>query len=165
MSDLKAVCDSIIANPAYRPANGKTHCNAGALEAALEFDCHEFDVPEGAEPMMADEMYEVMEKNESGRWMKVDGDQFAANALNNRLGYAALPSYRLHEAHGHIATGYPASDKRGGVNGDGQLGMEWSGSLQKDVPYVANVGKTDCEEKVSQAFPPIDGEPDYFIFS
>ena len=152
VEELKAACDSVINNPALRPANGKTHCNAGALETAQAADCHEFDVEEGAEPLIADEMYAIMAADESGRWEKVDGATATEHALAGGLGYAALPSARLHEAHGHIATIYPTE-------------MQMSGSLGKEVPVVANVGVTDAEEKESLAFPVAYGEPDYFIFS
>ena len=150
--DLKAACDSVINNPALAPGNGKTHCNAGALETAQAMDCHEFDVEEGAEPLIADEMYTIMSMNKSSRWTKVDGATAVEHALAGGLGYAALPSGRLHEEHGHIATIYPTP-------------MEFSGSLGKEVPVVANVGVTDAEEKESLAFPVKYGEPDYFIFS
>ena len=148
---LKEICDDVISDPSLEPRDGVTHCNAGALRTAQAMDCHEFDRPDGEEPMIADEMYTVMSLNRSGRWQKVDGEDFSAHALDGGLGYAALPSALLHEEHGHIATGYPAP-------------MQYSGSLGKNVPVVANVGGKDAEEKESLAFPVEYGEPDYFIY-
>lgn len=152
IDELKAACDSVIRNPALRPLPGVTHCNAGALETAHAAGCAEFDRPAGEEPMLADEMYALMATNESHRWEQVDGEAATDHALEGGLAYAALPSTRLHEVHGHIATIYPAP-------------MQMSGSLGKLVPVVANVGVTDAEEKESLAFPVADGEADYFIWS
>jgi len=74
----------------------------------------------------------------------------AAHALGGGLAFAAMSSGQLGEAHGHITAIFPAP-------------MQFSGSLNKNVCMVANVGKQNGEEKVSQAFPVALGEPDYFL--
>lgn len=151
-AQLKAACDEVIADESLQPvkdAAGKiieTHCNEGAEKVAEAMGCEELS------GFLADEQYQIMATNASGRWTKVDGIAATIHALGGGLGFAALPSHRLNEAHGHIATVYPA-------------GMQYSGSLGHDVPMVANVGVLDSEERASQAFPVSVGDPDYFIWS
>ena len=149
---LKEVCDEIVADKSLQPVKdsaGKiieTHCNFGAERVAVAMGCHELD------GINADAQYRVMDANESGRWRKVSGSEATIHALGGGLAFAAMTSEQLKEDHGHIAAIYPA-------------GMQWSGSLAKDVPMVANVGKFDREERASEAFPVEFGEPDYFIWS
>ena len=144
---LKAACDAVIADPDLAPKRVKgilvTHCNEGAEKVAEAMGCTELS------GYMADEQYQIMSGNESGKWKKVSGSEATIYALGGVLVFAALPSQRLGEAHGHIAAVYP-------------VGMQWSGSLGRDVPVVANVGVNDVAEKDSLAFPPADGEADYF---
>ena len=150
MSDLAGVlqeaCDDVISDPSLAPAGGVTHCNEGAARVAEAMGCTELS------GYMADEQYQIMDSNLSGCWAKVDGRTATLHALDGGLAFAAMPSHRLKEAHGHIAAIYPAA-------------MELSGSLGVDVPMVANVGKQDREEKASAAFPVADGEPDYFTWT
>lgn len=152
MSVLQDVCDEIVHDPSlepFRDSSGKiveTHCNEGAERVAQALGCDELD------NLMADQQYRVMEENQSGRWKKVLGQEATDHALSGGLAFAAATSAMLGETHGHIAAVYPAP-------------MEWSGSLAKDVPMVANVGKTDAEEKESAAFPVAMGEPDYFTWA
>lgn len=145
MSDLKEACDDVIADWSLQPTAGVTHCNEGARRVAKALGCNEFDYVN----LLADDMIEIMELG--GRWKKVDGEAATAYALRGGLAFAAMSSIRLNEAHGHIAAIYPAP-------------MQYSGSLGKDVPMVANVGKQDAEEKVSKAFPVALGEPDYYCW-
>ena len=148
---LKEVCDAIIADPSLRPiknAQGQiieTHCNFGAIRVANSLGCHELD------GKMADDQYGVMSSNSSGLWVRVDGAAATAFALTGGLAFAAMSSKQLGEIHGHITAIYPAP-------------MQWSGSLNKNVPVVANVGVVDAEEKESMAFPVARGEPDYFVY-
>lgn len=156
---LLDACNSIIHNPDLAPELDPTtekvlatHCNAGALEVAQAMNCHEFDVPEGAEPLLADQMIWHMRTNFSGRWSRATGSEASIHALSGRLGFAAMSSGELGEDHGHICAVFPA-------------GMQRSGSLKRDVPLVANVGMCNGEEKVSQAFPVSKGEPDYYLYA
>ncbi len=142
---LKDACDEVIADPALEPGGGVTHCNEGARRVAQALGCTDFD----DENLLADDMVDIMAGGVG--WIRVEGDAATAHALNGGLAFAAMSSSRLGEAHGHIATIYPAP-------------MEYSGSLARLVPFVANVGKQDREEKVSAAFPVSKGEPDYFVW-
>lgn len=163
--DLADVGAEIVHDPALQPERDsagrilETHCNEGAERVAHVAGCFELD------GKMADQQYEVMEANESGKWLKVDGETASLHAQGHPegqlgmcpdgcaggLAFAALPSYRLGELHGHIAAVAPEP-------------MEMSGSLGHDVPMVFNVGKTNADEKESAAFPVARGEADYFVW-
>jgi hypothetical protein len=143
---LKDVCDDVIADTDLEPRDGKTFCNIGARRVAQAMGCHDFD----DEDLCADDMISIMENG--SQWSRATGSEATIHALGGGLAFAAMPSARLGEAHGHLAALYP-------------VGMGWSGSLAKDVPYVANVGRQNGEEKVSEAFPVKKGEPNYFIWT
>lgn len=152
---LKEACDRVIADPSLAPKiekkTGKilmTHCNRGALLVAQAMGCNEFD----GEALTADQMIALMEDNASGKWKKATGSDATIHALSGGLGFAAKTSSELGAAHGHIATIYP-------------VGMQKSSSWKRDVPMVANVGKENAEEKVSQVFPVAKGEPAYFVWT
>ncbi len=146
MNELKEACDAVIADPDLEPSAGVTHCNEGARRVAQAMGYDGFD----DEKLMADDMVAIL--NAGGDWEKTDGAAAAAHALAGGLAFAAMSSHQLGEAHGHIAAIYPAP-------------MGFSGSLNKKVPMVANVGKQDKEEKATEAFPIHLGEPDYFVLS
>lgn len=156
-SVLKTACDAVLTDQTLQPvkdASGniiETHCNIGAARIAASMDCKELSGPDG-KALMADAQHAVMDANASGRWEKVNGSEAAAWALTGGLAFASASSNMLHEAHGHIAAVYPAT-------------TQFSGSLNKLVPIVANVGKEDRMEKESLAFPVADGEPDYFTYA
>lgn len=142
---LKDICDEILRDEAFDPEAGKTHCNQAARRVAQAMGCHDFD----DETLLADMMCDVMASG--SRWSSVSGSDATIHALGGGLAFAAMASHRLGEAHGHIAAIYP-------------VGMGYSGSFKKDVPYCANVGKRNNLEKVSAAFPVAKGEPDYFTW-
>lgn len=148
---LKEACEAILADPHLLPQqiSGKlvTHCNQGARFVAQALGCHEFDDLN----MDAEAMGRLMEANASGKWQKVGGAAATVNALRGRLGFAFMSAEKLKDAHAHIATIYPAP-------------MEMSGSLTKEVPLAANIGKENVIGKVSKFFPVALGEPDYFVF-
>lgn len=155
---LLDACNQVINDPGLAPTKDAmdnvtaTHCNDGALLVAQAMGCHEFDTPAGEEPMLADAMVWLMRANASGRWTKATGSDATIHALGGGLGFAAMTSGELGETHGHICTVFP-------------VGMQYSGSLKKDVPLVANVGTCQAEEKASEAFPVAKGEPDYFTYT
>lgn len=148
---LKSAQAAVIADPALQPVKNaagaivETHCNFGAERVAQAMGCTELD------GLMADGQYEVMDENASLRWAKVDGMTATAHACAGGLAFAASSSAMLHEAHGHIASISPEP-------------MQFSGSLNKKVPMVCNIGKADADEKESVAFPVDKGEPSYFIW-
>lgn len=143
---LKAACDEVIADPGLAPGAGVTHCNEGARRVAQAMDCHDFD----DESLLADDMVAIM--HAGGDWVKVIGSIASIHAGQGGLAFAAMSSAQLSEVHGHIAALYPAA-------------MQFSGSLNRNVPMVANVGKQEREEKATEAFPVDLGEPDYFVWS
>ena len=148
---LKAACDSVVNDPSLRPVkdvSGKivtTYCNVAAMRVARSVGCKELD------GLMADQQYAVMDANKSGLWQKVPGCAAAAWAESGGLCFAAMTAAMLGEVHGHIAACYPGA-------------MEFSPSLNHNVPMVANVGKTNSAEKESAAFPVARGEADYFTW-
>lgn len=151
LEKLKTACDKVLADPALvakKDSDGKiltTFCNMGAKRIANAMGCDELD------GLVADEQYKVMIANKSGTWAKVDGAAATEFAMEGGLAFAILPGKRLDAAHGHIAVIYPSP-------------MQWSGSLGKEVPMVANVGVKNIVEKESMAFPPSKGEADYFCW-
>lgn len=145
VQELQAACDAALANPAFQPADGVTHCNEAARAIAHAMGYFAFDPPE----LLADDMVVIL--NAGGVWAKVDGPTAAAHAVAGGLAFAAMSSGQLGEAHGHLSALYP-------------LPMQFSGSLNKLVPMLANVGQTVGVSKESAAFPVALGEPDYFIF-
>lgn len=151
---LLDLCNGVIRNPALAPELDPitekvlvTHCNQGAFFVATGMGCNEFTAD-----MNADQMILQMRGNLTGRWKKVNGSEATIHALGGGLGFACMTSDELDEDHGHIATIFP-------------IGQGYSGSLKKDVPFCANVGVSQAEEKVTQAFPVSKGEPEYWIFS
>ena len=154
---LKDACDQVIHDPMLAPEKDAlghvvtTHCNEGALLVAQAMGCLEFDTPEGAEPMLADAEIYFMIENASGRWRLVSGSAATIHALGGGLAFAAMTSSELGEKHGHIAAIYP-------------VGMGFSQSLRRDVPYCANIGTCQKEELVSMAFPVSKGEPQYYVY-
>lgn len=154
MRDLQTLldaCDEVVHDPDLQPskdAGGRvmvTHCSEGAARVAQALECDELD------NLTADQQYDVMDDNATRRWARVDGMTACAHACAGGLAFAAMSSSMLGEAHGHIAAVYPTP-------------MQLSGSLGKNVPMVANVGKHNEEEKESAAFPVAKGEPSYFIW-
>ncbi len=149
---LKDVCDHVIYDLSLQPEKDmfgkivRTHCNEAAQRIANALGCTELD------GVTADEQYSIMRDNVSGCWRQVYGVEATLHALDGKLAFAAMSSAQLHESHGHIAAIYPVS-------------MQRSGSLGKDVPMVANVGTQNGEVKVSQAFPPAKGEPEYYTWT
>jgi len=151
MTDIKDVCDAALNDPSFKPKKGTTYCNLAVDWIADQMGCTEFD------GLMADEIYQTMLTNKSGKWAKVDASDATIWALSNGLAIAGLPSQRLGEAHGHVCVIYAVS-------------MEPSSSLGHDVPMVANVGKSVGVMRSSQAFPVEDPsgkslEADYFTYA
>lgn len=145
LKTIKIFLQAMTQAPDFQPGEGVTHCNQAARKAAQFFGCHEFDDP----AMLADDMISTMESNASGKWQVNDGPRAVLQALNCGLAFAAMTSKELGEAHGHIAVIAP-------------LTPQYSGSLGRDVPMIANVGARNGMIKVSEAFPVAKGEPRYF---
>ena len=151
--ELKSLCDRVMELPDLAPVKNaagevvETFCNVGARTIAQGADCHEFDDPR----LDAEAMGQIMVDNVSGCWEKVGGADATAHAKEGGLAFAFMSRERLKEGHAHIDAVYPDE-------------MEWSGSLGRNVPMLANVGMADQEERESQAFPVEVGEADYYIW-
>lgn len=168
---LKAACDEVLADPALRPVYDKagklltTFCNVGVGRVAARCSCPELD----STTMTAEKMIEHVRANVSGRWTIVDGRAAALHALSGGFALAFMDMAKLGEPHAHVAAVAPQ-------------GMQPSGSLAKDVPIVANVGKGDPAAplinagdgkktkpnwycKSSAAFPTARGEAEYAIWA
>ena len=141
---LKDACDQAIDDPSFAPAAGLTHCNQAVQMIASIMGYS------GFAGLLADQMVALMAS--SPDWRIATGSEAAVYALSGGLAVAGMASKRLGEAHGHVTVVYP-------------LGMGHSGSLGRDVPMVANVGKF-CGICVStEAFPVAVGEAEYWLWS
>ena len=143
---LKAACDAARINPKFQPQDGTTFCNLNTDAVASALGVVELH------GLMADEIYAKMAANVTGHWAKVLGSIAAQHAQAGGLAIAAMSSGMLGESHGHVAPLYPEQ-------------MEFSGSLNRYVPMVSNVGATVGVMKSSQAFPVSVGESDYFVYT
>ncbi|MDE2099554.1 MAG: hypothetical protein KGL39_20040 [Patescibacteria group bacterium] len=148
MLEWKSFLQTLMQINQLQPENGVTHCNQAARMAAQQAGCNEFDNPD----LLADDMIRIMEDNLSGKWAVNDGPRASLQAINGGLAFAGMSSKDLGEEHGHIAVIFPGQ-------------MEFSGSLNKDVPVIANVGKRNGVMKVSEAFPVDKREPKYWRWS
>jgi len=176
MKTLKEICDELLAAKDLQPRDGETFCNVAVRRAALNFgySCFQLNA-------LANDIVSVM--CDYGDFDMVDGNNAAKFANAGRLVIAGLQFVRCAEAHdgrcqvsdcpyykdtrepissvdcegrivkmkrlahGHVAVVYPAPVQR-------------SGSWNKMVPMLANIGKTNGLMRTSQAFPV---EPDYFV--
>ncbi len=141
--DLEEILDANLSNGALVGMGGVTYCNVNARLTAQALGFHDFD----DESLLADDMIEIMVQG--GPWEEVDGAAAALHALDGGLAFAAMLSSELRESHGHLAPIYPRGTQR-------------SASLQKDVPWIANVGAKNGIMLVSAAFPVAKGEPHYY---
>lgn len=144
---LKAICDAVVTDKNFvmRDITGdgisETFCNRALWETAAEMGYPEIrnkklSANQSIDAILADK-----------RWRSDTGERAAEHA---RMGGLAIAGVKA-KKHGHVATVYPAA-------------MLFSGSLDKYVPVLANVGKRNGIMKASEAFPVADGEPEYFLF-
>jgi hypothetical protein len=149
MSKIEELCRAALSNPNFKPNQptpGTTHCNSSVNFIAQGMGCNEFV------NLTADQIYQVVATNKSGKWTRRDASDATNWALSNGLAIAILPSSVLKEAHGHVAVVYPKN-------------MELSVSLGRLVCMVANVGATVGVMRSSQAFPVSTGECEYYIWN
>lgn len=156
---LKDFCDEAIKKypPKINPKTGEveaTYCNFAADFIARRLGYTGFGY-NGA-PYMADRICSVLLSD----WLAVDGEQAHRLASAGVLCIAAMSSAEIravasrlnkpalaNASHGHIAVVYPAPR------------MVQSASWRKDVPLLANVGRTNGVLGASQCFP---AEPKYY---
>jgi hypothetical protein len=126
-------------------ADHHTHCNI-AIARACEHFGYEWPKDTSGDYPLANAMIQIMIEN-GDRWILDDSDRAVAHAMKGGLAIAA----KEYAEHGHVASIAPRP-------------MEMSGSLGHEVPIVANVGRGSSKFcKVSEAFPPAEGEPRYFL--
>lgn len=149
---LKEACDAVLADPSLAPTKDMfghvtTHCNQGVRLICHNMGCKEFDDLR----LNAENMGTIMSENRSGVWKKGTGAEATAHAKLGKIAIAFMSAKRLNEGHAHIDVVYPDD-------------MQWSGSLGRNVPMVANIGIQNKEERESQAYPVEVGEADYYLW-
>ena len=140
LSDLVACRDL----QAKELPNGEleTYCNLALLRVAVAFGCKDFASVPNANTM-CDLMQFAID------WTPGTGEQAQAWADKGMLAVACKKA----EGHGHVAAVCPADS------------MYFSPSLKKNVPWLANVGKTNGILPASRCFPVAEGEPSYFLWT
>lgn len=146
LATLKDACLHVVQAKDYSPrdvtGDGKpeTFCNMAVQYVAERMGCGAF-----IGGPLANRMHDLMEM--SGEFTQVSGDDAAALAQKGCLVIAS----RKGERHGHVAVVFPA-------------GPQFSASLEKNVPVVANVGKRNGIMRVSLAFPVEDRQEPFYYF-
>jgi hypothetical protein len=146
---LMSVQDRVFADPQYKPRDGKTFCNLATLAVCHGVGCHEFDQPDGQEPLLADEMYKLMRSSPNFiQKLMPDAIDLAGEGV---FIIAALSGVILGQGEGHICTltiGEP----------------EFSGHWGKEAPACMNLGREGTcfrNKGANWAFKPI---PDFFAW-
>ena len=100
---LMEVQDRVFADPRWQPKqDGRTFCNMATLAVCHGVGCREFDVPEGDDPLIADQMYAILKT--SGNFASQTMESAIILANNGVFVLAAASSRQLGEEHGHINT-------------------------------------------------------------
>lgn len=147
---LDAICVKVTSDPlldAEELPSGrlKTKCNLGLTVIAEEIGCTEL------RGLTADEIVRLAERHPK-RWRKDSGERAAAFALKGGFAFGGMTSKQLEDKNGHVAAVAPRV-------------MIESGSLKKDVPWLANVGRPPNGIKLSSAcFPVAKGECQYYLW-
>lgn len=144
--NLKHILDSVRIAPDLvpnQPKEGDTHCN----EAVRRVFCLAGFPNVFKKNELANSIIQQV-KAEDSNFRQVGSVEAWRSAQEGSLVVAG----HLYLGHGHVAMVYP-TDK-----------MEHSGSWNKDVPMLSNVGKTVGIMKASEAFTASLGEPAYFVF-
>jgi hypothetical protein len=138
---LKEILDRVRQQPDLAPRkDGTTFCNI-ALDRILGlYGAARMTAPKNV-PLMANDMVDFM-RNNPQLWVPVNGDVACARASQGVLVVAAQQA----DGHGHVAAVYPAP-------------MEYSGSWNKEVPMLNNIGKKNAVMRASMCF---HAEPEYF---
>lgn len=136
---LKKRCEDAVTRKDWEPREGKTFCNIAAAWIANEYGCG------GLSGLLANAQAEYLLNDVDG-WEALDTD----SAIRHSKAGALVFAVKQYDDHGHIATCYPISHS-------------WSGSWNKNIPMVANVGRVNGIMPCSQAFPVREGEPRYYL--
>lgn len=129
-TELNAAQDQVFRNKTLWPRTMQgreiTFCNLAALDVANAIGCHDFDAPEGHEPLLADQIYEVFSK--SGKFKAKLMDECQSLVNSGALIFAVLPSFKLGHEAGHICSL---------TTGDGDFSGHWA----RHTPLVMNLGR------------------------
>lgn len=143
---LKAALDALVKDPSLAPANGETFCNIGVYRISKLYSVPDFKLDENKNPPMADAMCQILAQSQDFQICDGQAANDAANA--GKLVIAAHP----YTGHGHVATVYPSPE------------MFFSPSLNKLVPFLANIGQKVGVLPESEDFPVALGECLYYIY-
>lgn len=137
---LDGLCSTLINAPDLQPKpDGTTFCNFAVQRAAEQYGFL------GLRGLSANAIAAALPLLPA--WRQVPGDRAAEHAMAGGLAIAA----KQYAGHGHVAV-------------IAARPCEFSGSLGHPVPVIANVGKRNGMMRVSEAFPPSQGEPDYYTY-
>lgn len=144
MDKNAAYLDALVKDEKYQPktVNGRvveTYCNF-ALQAYAEQCGYS-----GFKGLTANEIYS--KAAQSKEFTPDSAERAVEHAKKGGFSFAA----KQYPVHGHCAAVYPGP-------------MVYSGSWAKQVPLVANIGKSNGIMATSLAFSVKDGEPVYFLY-
>ena len=141
---LKSILDGLLAEDdlEQNKKTGDTYCNFGVQSLMRRgYDYYALD------GLTANQIHDYLASHPK-EWAKVSSEEAVNGAMQGRCVIAA----KKYEKHGHVA-------------GVAPVPALFSGSWNKYVPVVCNIGKRpNGYMKASLAFPVDDGEPDYFFF-
>jgi hypothetical protein len=144
---LENVCKAVVADPNFvtRDITGdsikETFCNRAVWEIGAEMGCDVFKKRQ----MYARDI--IKHCKSSGDWTEVSPERALEHAKRGNLTICG----KRYPDMDHVAAVYPTE-------------MLFSGSWNKYVLVVANVGKKNGIMKVSEAFPVAEGEPQFWAY-
>ena len=144
---LENVCRAVVVDPDFvsRDITGddikETFCNRALWEIAAEMGCEVFK----KKKMYARDI--IKHCQNSGDWTEVNPEKALEHAKRGNLAICG----KRYPTMDHVAAIFPTD-------------MLFSGSWDKYVPVVANVGKRNGIMKVTEAFPVVEGEPNYWAY-
>lgn len=104
--ELNAAQDIVFADKRYWPkdidGDEITYCNTATLAVTLGVGCHALDRASNLEPYTADGLYTLFQN--SGKFAQQPMKVCQKLVNNGALIFAILPSWKLHQGHGHVCT-------------------------------------------------------------
>lgn len=153
INELNAAQDHIFGDLSLWPkefdGDERTYCNIASLRVANAVGCHDFDPPEGKDPLLADEVYNLFMKSQTFIRQRMEDCQNLVN--NGYLVFAILPSWELHQNSGHICSLTP------GVG-------DYSGRWKLFTPFCMNLGRSGTcfrRKGVNWAF---QRQPEFYLW-
>lgn len=141
--ELKIVLDHVRSHDDLQPRDGKTYCNIGIHRIFGLLNIPQMINKLTLQPLLANDMCDCLRDSPS-KWVKVNGDVATARSGKGGVVLACQKA----DGHGHIACCYP-------------IPAEFSGSWNKWVPMLNNIGKKNAIMRSSQCF---RTEPDYYAY-